>query len=59
LYDDAGGGRSMWGGLMILCLGIVLYVATDVLALTLTGALLGAFGGSFVVVPVAAFKQRS
>jgi MFS family permease len=44
----------MWGGLVVLCLGILLYVATDVLALTLTGALLGAFGGSFVVVPVAA-----
>jgi predicted MFS family arabinose efflux permease len=49
-----GRGPVMWGGLMVLCLGIVLYVATDVLALTLTGALLGAFGGSFVVVPVAA-----
>jgi MFS family permease len=49
-----GRGPVMWGGLVVLCLGIVLYVATDVLALTLTGALLGAFGGSFVVVPVAA-----
>jgi MFS family permease len=44
----------MWGGLVVMCLGIVTYVATDVLALTLTGAFLGAFGGSFVVVPVAA-----
>jgi MFS family permease len=49
-----GRGPVMWGGLVVLCLGIVLYVATDRLALTLTGALLGAFGGSFVVVPVAA-----
>ena len=44
----------MWGGLVLMCLGIVIYVATDVLALTLAGAMLGAFGGSFVVVPVAA-----
>jgi MFS family permease len=49
-----GRGAVMWSGLVLLCLGIVLYVATDVLALTLTGALVCAFGGSFVVVPVAA-----
>ena len=49
-----GRGPVMWGGLVLMCLGIVLYVGTDVLALTLTGAMLGAFGGSFVVVPVAA-----
>jgi Arabinose efflux permease len=49
-----GRGPVMWGGLALLCLGIVVYVATDVLALTLTGAMLAACGGSFVVVPVAA-----
>jgi MFS family permease len=49
-----GRGPVMWGGLVLMCLGIVIYTATDVLALTLTGAMLGAFGGSFVVVPVAA-----
>jgi predicted MFS family arabinose efflux permease len=49
-----GRGPVMWGGLVLMCLGIVIYVATDVLALTLAGAMLGAFGGSFVVVPVAA-----
>jgi MFS family permease len=49
-----GRGAVMWAGLVLMCLGIVLYVATDVLGLTLTGAMLAAFGGSFVVVPVAA-----
>jgi predicted MFS family arabinose efflux permease len=49
-----GRGPVMWGGLVLMCLGIVIYTATDVLALTLAGAMLGAFGGSFVVVPVAA-----
>jgi MFS family permease len=49
-----GRGPVMWGGLVVLCLGILVYVATDVFALTLTGALLGAFGGSFIIVPVAA-----
>ena len=49
-----GRGPVMWGGLVLLCLGIVLYVATDALPLTLAGALVAAFGGSFVVVPVAA-----
>jgi predicted MFS family arabinose efflux permease len=49
-----GRGTVMWSGLVIMCLGIVLYVATDALPLTLTGAMLGAFGGSFVIVPVAA-----
>jgi predicted MFS family arabinose efflux permease len=49
-----GRGPVMWGGLVVLCLGIVLYVVTDALALTLTGAMLAAFGGSFVIVPVAA-----
>jgi MFS family permease len=49
-----GRGPVMWAGLAIMCVGIVLYVATDALPLTLTGAMLGAFGGSFVIVPVAA-----
>jgi predicted MFS family arabinose efflux permease len=49
-----GRGPVMWGGLVVMCLGIVLYVATDALGLTLAGAMLAAFGGSFVVVPVAA-----
>jgi predicted MFS family arabinose efflux permease len=54
LIRRRGRGPVMWGGLVVMCVGIVLYVATDVLALTLTGALLCAFGGTFVVVPVAA-----
>jgi predicted MFS family arabinose efflux permease len=49
-----GRGPVMWAGLAIMCVGIVCYVASDALPLTLTGAMLGAFGGSFVIVPVAA-----
>ncbi|MDQ1620859.1 MAG: hypothetical protein QOE19_3428 [Actinomycetota bacterium] len=49
-----GRGPVMWGGLAVLCLGIVAYVGSDALPVTLSGAMLGAFGGSFVVVPVAA-----
>ncbi len=44
----------MWGGLLCLCLGAGLYVATTVLAVTLTGALLASFGGSFVITTTAA-----
>jgi predicted MFS family arabinose efflux permease len=49
-----GRGQVMWAGLVLLCVGIVLYTATDALPVTLLGAMLAAFGGSFVVVPVAA-----
>jgi predicted MFS family arabinose efflux permease len=44
----------VWGGLVILCLGVLAYVGSDALGVTLTGALLGSLGGSFVLVPVAA-----
>ena len=40
----------VWGGLAGLCLGIVVYTATTALPVTLLGAFLAAFGGSFVVV---------
>ena len=40
------------GGLATMCAGIVLFTATTALPATLTGALIGAFGGSFVVVVV-------
>jgi len=37
-------------GMAVMCLGIVTYVATTALPVTLLGVLVGAFGGSFVVV---------
>lgn len=40
----------VWSGLAVMCVGILTYVATTSLPLTLLGVLLGAFGGSFVVV---------
>jgi predicted MFS family arabinose efflux permease len=39
----------VWAGLATLCAGIALYTATTALPATLTGAFVGAFGGSFVV----------
>jgi predicted MFS family arabinose efflux permease len=49
-----GRGPVMWGGLVIMCLGVLTYTGSAALPVTLTGALLGSLGGSFVVVPVAA-----
>lgn len=49
-----GRGPVMWAGLVLMCVGVLTYTGSDALPVTLTGALLGAFGGSFVVVPVAA-----
>jgi len=40
------------GGLAVMCAGIVLFTATTALPATLTGALVAAFGGSFVVMVV-------
>ena len=40
------------GGLATMVVGIVLFTATTALPATLTGALIGAFGGSFVVMVV-------
>jgi predicted MFS family arabinose efflux permease len=40
----------MWAGLAGLCAGIAVYTSTTVLAATLLGVFVGAFGGSFVVV---------
>lgn len=63
LVGRVGRGTVMWAGLVVMCLGIVVYVSTEHLAFTLAGALLGAFGGSFVVVPVSAvlsdYHQRA
>ncbi len=49
-----GRGLVMWSGLVVLCLGILLYIATDVLALTLSGALLGSLGAAFIALPAPA-----
>lgn len=48
-------GRStaLWGGLLVLCVGVVAYVSTTALPLTLTGAFLGSLGGSFTITAVA------
>jgi len=39
----------VWSGLATLCAGIALYTSTTALPATLSGAFIGAFGGSFVV----------
>ncbi len=39
----------VWAGLATMCAGIVTYTATTALPMTLAGAFVGAFGGSFVV----------
>jgi predicted MFS family arabinose efflux permease len=41
--------RLIWAGLVLLCAGVVVLCSFTVLAATLGGALLCAFGGSFVV----------
>lgn len=40
----------MWAGLATLCAGILVYTSSTAIPLTLAGAFIGAFGGSFVVV---------
>lgn len=40
----------MWAGLATLCTGILVYTSSTAIPLTLAGAFIGAFGGSFVVV---------
>ncbi|MGZ4637696.1 MAG: MFS transporter [Actinomycetes bacterium] len=54
LVERHGRTHVMWSGLVLLCLGVTAYVGSDALPVTLTGALLCAFGGTFVIVPVAA-----
>jgi predicted MFS family arabinose efflux permease len=48
-----GRATALWGGLAVLCLGVVAYVSTTALPLTLTGAFLGSLGGSFTITAVA------
>ena len=48
-----GRATALWGGLAVLCLGVVVYVSTTALPLTLLGALLGSLGGSFTLTAVA------
>lgn len=45
---------TIWLGLGLLCVGIACYVSSTALQVTLLGAFLAAFGGSFVVVAVPA-----
>ncbi|MGH8937969.1 MAG: MFS transporter, partial [Actinomycetes bacterium] len=49
-----GRGPVIWGGLALLALGVVVYTAASVLPLTLVGAFLGSFGGSFAITSSAA-----
>jgi predicted MFS family arabinose efflux permease len=49
-----GRGPVMWCGMVVMCLGILIYVATDFLALTLTGALVGSLGAAFIAYPAPA-----
>ena len=49
-----GRGPVIWGGLAVLAGGVVVYVTGEVLALTLFGAFLGSFGGSFAITSSAA-----
>ncbi|MGH8868044.1 MAG: MFS transporter [Actinomycetes bacterium] len=44
----------LWGGLVCVCLGVVVYTATTALPVTLFGALLSSLGGSAVVIGTAA-----
>ena len=48
-----GRATALWGGLAVLSLGVVVYVSTTALPLTLLGALLGSMGGSFTLAAVA------
>lgn len=44
-----GRARVIWGGLSVLGAGVLVYTSATVLALTLLGAFLGSFGGSFAI----------
>jgi predicted MFS family arabinose efflux permease len=49
LVRARGRGWALWGGAAMLCAGIVVYVSTTVLALTLLGALIASVGGSTLI----------
>jgi predicted MFS family arabinose efflux permease len=49
-----GRGVAMWGGLVLLCVGVVTYTATTALPVTLLGSFVASFGGSFVVTTTSA-----
>lgn len=49
-----GRGRTLWGGLAVVCVGVLVYCSTTALPLTLTGAFIASLGGSFVVTGTAA-----
>ena len=48
-----GRAAALWGGMALLCLGVVVYVSSTALPVTLLGALLGSLGGSFTITAVA------
>lgn len=48
-----GRAAALWGGMVVLCLGVVVYVSSTALPVTLLGALLGSLGGSFTITAVA------
>ncbi len=48
-----GRAAALWGGMAVLCLGVVVYVSSTALPVTLLGALLGSLGGSFTITAVA------
>jgi predicted MFS family arabinose efflux permease len=49
-----GRGPVMWCGLVVLCLGILIYIATDFLVLTLAGAFVASLGAAFIAYPAPA-----
>lgn len=49
-----GRGRTLWGGLVVVCAGVLVYCGTTVLPLTLAGAFVASLGGSCVVTGTAA-----
>ncbi len=48
-----GRAAALWGGMAVLCLGVVVYVSATALPVTLVGAGLGSLGGSFTITAVA------
>jgi MFS family permease len=44
-----GRARMMWAALAVMCLGVVVFVSCDVVAVTISGAVLAGFGGTFIL----------
>lgn len=54
LVHRLGRGPVIWGGLGVVGLGVLVYTGSSALPLTLLGAYLGSFGGSFAITSSAA-----